>query len=193
MIAPVWFLAALLAFAAFRPDYSHLTKAVSELGARGGPNALAWNILGFGAVGVFTMVFAWGLWAQISSRIGALLMGLSGLGFAAAGIFPADMGDLQSRSSQLHMIASLASFATFIPAVFVVGWVFWRRVRWGRFALAATAVGLVAMLSILLYGTTMPPALIQRFTFLAYLAWIALIAAGMWAARKRAQLEAAGL
>src|SRR3989304_1137074 len=65
------FLVALLAFAAARTDYSHLTKAVSELGAIGAPHALAWNILGFGAVGVLVVIFAWGLWRQKNAPLAA--------------------------------------------------------------------------------------------------------------------------
>ncbi len=45
MSAPPLFVVAILFFAAVRPDYNHLTRAVSELGGRGAPNALAWNAM----------------------------------------------------------------------------------------------------------------------------------------------------
>lgn len=180
MIAPVWFLFALLAFGALRPEYSHATKAVSELGAWGAPNALAWNVLGFGVVGALVMVFAWGLWNATSSWPAALFVGLSGLGFAAAGAFPADLNDLEALSTKLHILASLASFGAFACGVFVVGWVFWQRPSWRRWAYVSLAVGVLGIVSVLLQATEMPPGLVQRITFLSYLLWVAVLGAAVW-------------
>lgn len=175
MIAPAWFLVALLAFAALRPDYSHFTKAVSELGAVNAPNALAWNILGFGAVGTLVVVFAWGLGTHGGSRWVALMVAISGLGFAAAGLFPADMNDMNADTTRLHILASLVSFGAFAASVPAVGWMLWKTGR-GRFALCATAFGVAAVVSVLLRETDMPPGLVQRINFMAYLIWIALAA-----------------
>lgn len=56
--AVVWFWTLLLGFAAARTDgYSHLTKAVSELGSVGAPNGTVWNLLGFGLTGAALAVF----------------------------------------------------------------------------------------------------------------------------------------
>lgn len=176
MIAPVWFLVALLAFGAVRPDYSHLTKAVSELGVFGAPNALAWNVVGFGAVGVLIVVFAWGLWRQTGMRLAAVLVAICGIGFAAAGI-PADMSDMHAGTTRLHILASLVSFAGFAAAIPAVGWALWKKGRrW--FALAAITLGVAATASVLMRETSMPPGLAQRISFLASLLWIALIASG---------------
>jgi hypothetical membrane protein len=175
VIAPVWFLVALLAFASLRPDYSHLTKAVSELGVVGAPNALAWNLLGFGAVGALICVVAWGLWTRCGFRLAALFIALSGLGFAATGAFPADMSNMQSSATQRHILASLVSFGAFVAAVPAVGWSLWTTRRRSA-ALAATAFGIAAILSVLLRETDMPSGLAQRINFVAYLLWIALVA-----------------
>ena len=62
VFAVVWFWSLLLGFAAARTDgYSHLTKAVSELGSAGAENGFAWNLLGFGATGLALAVFGWEL------------------------------------------------------------------------------------------------------------------------------------
>jgi hypothetical membrane protein len=186
MLAPMWFLAALLAFAAARSDYSHLTKAVSELGAVGAPQALAWNILGFGAVGVLIVIFAWGIWRQANALWAALFIAMSGIAFAAAGVFPADMGDFDADTTRLHILASLVSLAAFAIALPFVGWSLWHSGRRG-FATAAIAFGLVVMLSLLLRETDIPPGLAQRINFLGYLTWMALVASSLVARREATQ------
>lgn len=180
MAAPLWFLIALLVFGGIRPDYSHLTKAVSELGSWGAPHALAWNVLGFGAVGALVMAFAWGIYRTTSSWSAALLVGLSGLGFAGAGIFPADLDDMQAFSTRMHIVSSLVSFAGFAAGVFVIGWVLWRRPAWRRWAVVSVVVGLIGIASLALRETGMPPGLAQRINFLIYLLWIAVLAAAIW-------------
>jgi len=39
MVVPVWFTAVYLILAGLRPEYSHLTKAISELGSVDAPRA----------------------------------------------------------------------------------------------------------------------------------------------------------
>jgi hypothetical membrane protein len=178
LIAPVWFSVALVAFAAVRTDYSHLTKAVSELGAIGAPHALAWNIVGFGAVGMLIVIFAAGIWRQANAALAASMIAISGIAFAAAGVFPADLSNLNADSTRLHILASLVSFAAFAAAVPVMGWSLWRS-GYRRLAVTAVALGVAAVASVLLRETGIPPGLAQRINFLAYLAWIAMIAASL--------------
>jgi hypothetical membrane protein len=186
LLAPIWFIAALLAFAAARSDYSHLTKAVSELGAVGAPHALAWNIVGFGAVGVLIVVLALGVWRQVGARVAALLIAVSGIAFAAAGVFPADMSNFDADTTRLHILASLVSLAGFVIAVPFMGWRLWRSGRRG-FAVAAIAFGLAVVLTLLLRETEMPPGLAQRINFLGYLTWMALVASSLVMRREATQ------
>jgi hypothetical membrane protein len=186
LLAPVWFLIALLAFAAARPDFSHLTKAVSELGAVGAPHGLAWNIVGFGAVGMLIVIFAAGIWRQAQAPLAASLIAVSGIAFAAAGVFPADMSNLNADTTRLHILASLVSFAAFAAAVPVMGWSLWRA-GFRRFAVFAIAFGVAAVASVLLRESGIPPGLAQRINFLAYLAWIATIAASLLTRRTATQ------
>ena len=186
LLAAVWFLVALVAFAAARSDYSHFTKAVSELGAIGAPHALAFNVLGFGAVGLLIVVAAWGLWRQLRAPVAAGFIAISGLAFAAAGVFPADMSNFEADTTRLHILASLVSIAAFAAAVPAVTWRLWRNGRRG-FAAIAFAFGLAAVLSVLLREANIPPGLAQRINFFAYLAWIALIS--LFAADRRAATQ----
>jgi hypothetical membrane protein len=126
VLAAGLFTASLAGFAALRTDgYTHGTKAVSELGALGAPNALAFNILGFILPGVLVAVLAFGLHRMLSASgragSGPLLLALSGLLFACAGVFPVDMAARSSAVSVLHMAAAMGAGLLFSTAVFPLG------------------------------------------------------------------------
>ena len=111
-LASVFFAASLIGFAALRQDdYSHATKAVSELGAAGAPMAMAFNGLGFILPGALVVVFALSLWrlSDGGARGSLLLLALSGGSMIAAGVFPIDMADRSSMSSVLHLVGAMAS------------------------------------------------------------------------------------
>ena len=128
--------------------------------------------MGFGAVGVLIVVLALGVWRQVGARVAALLIAVSGIAFAAAGVFPADMSNFDADTTRLHILASLVSLAGFVIAVPFMGWRLWRSGRRG-FAVAAIAFGLAVVLTLLLRETEMPPGLAQRINFLGYLTWMA--------------------
>ena len=115
------FWVALFAFAAVRPDYSHLHKAVSELGVVGAPHALAWNLIGFIVPGLLLARFGAGFAAAIDGRRGALwwLLVLSGLCFAATGIVPAEMRNgspmMESPLTLGHLL-----FANLAPLLWII-------------------------------------------------------------------------
>lgn len=120
--AAVLFAASLVGFAAIRTDgYTHGTKAVSELGAIGAPNALAFNLLGFILPGLLIAVLATELHRALSTRIGPALLAFSGLSCAVAGIFPVDVMVPDSTTSILHIIGAQFSGLGFAAAVFPLG------------------------------------------------------------------------
>jgi hypothetical membrane protein len=170
LAAPL-FLVAIVVFGAMRPDFDHAHKAVSELGVFGAPHALAWNLVGFIAVGLLVAVFSWGFFRATRSWAGLILIGLSGLAFAAAGVFSADMDNLSSASSRAHIAASYASFIAFAVGSFVLAWQLRHRDGWRIAAAISLFLGLLALASIPLRETGVPPGLAQRVGFAAYLAW----------------------
>lgn len=180
MLAPALFAGAILIFAAARSDYSHLTNAVSELGALGAPNALAWNLIGFMAVGLLITMFSWGLFKGTTSWAALVFVGLSGLGFAGTGVFPADMADLTTPSSRAHILLSLISFGAFVLGAFILCWRFLQLPGWRGVAVGSGILGLLALLTMPLREMSVPPGLAQRVGFLIYLAWIELLAVALW-------------
>lgn len=176
LLAPVLFVAAIGLFGAMQPDYSHFTRAVSELGARGAPHALAWNVIGFVGVGAMVVVFAWGLFRSTGSWSALGWVGLSGIGFAASGVFPADMNDLSAPLSRLHIVASRLSFGAFLTGCFMLSWRLYRRPGWKPAAVASGIIGVVAFVTMPLREVGVPPGLAQRITFACYFLWIGVLA-----------------
>jgi hypothetical membrane protein len=179
------FWVALFAFAASRPDYSHLHKAVSELGVVGAPHALAWNLIGFIVPGLLLALFGAGLATAIDGRRGALwwLLVLSGLGFAATGVVPGEMRNgspmMESPLTLGHLLfANLAPLLWAIASFLVI-----RRVKknpsWKPLATLVTVYAVVCVGGFLfgiVASAAIPdlahmPGLVQRFCFLFYLGW----------------------
>ena len=170
LLSVVAFTAALLLFAALDPDYSHATKAVSELGAVGAPSQLAWNLIGFLGVGLALAGFGWGLGQAVSDRWTGGLAVLFGLAFAATAI-PADMNDLGSAGSVAHIIASQAVLLFWVAAV--VRLLFIRpagpALRWIAAAALALAAGAIVVRAL---GALQPGAA-QRLSFAVVFGWVA--------------------
>jgi hypothetical membrane protein len=164
------FTAALLLFAALDPAYSHVTKAVSELGAVGAPHQLAWNLIGFLGVGLALALFGWGLGKAVEDRWTGGLATLFGLAFAATAV-PADMSDFGSPGSVAHIAASQAVLLFWAAAL--VRLMFVRRagaaLRWIAAGAHVLAVG-----SIVVRGMDLlPPGLSQRLSFAVVFGWVA--------------------
>lgn len=170
LLTTIVFTVGLLAFGAWDPAYSHATKAVSELGAVGAPNQLAWNLIGFLGVGLALAAFGWGLGKAIGDRGTGGLAVLFGLAFAATAI-PADMNDLGSPGSVAHIIASQAVLLFW--AVALIRLLFVKRagltLRW----IAAAALALAAGAIVVRGMEWLPPGLSQRLSFAVVFGWVA--------------------
>jgi hypothetical membrane protein len=106
------------------PDYSHLTQAISVLGAREAPYK---DFLNFGClvpVGILTFIFSismlWNIRGSKFFIISSSLIMLAGIGRFFAGVFPCDPGcaGFYSVSAKLHAVAglkSLVSGALWVP------------------------------------------------------------------------------
>lgn len=190
VFAVLWFWACLFGFAAVRADgYSHLTKAVSELGVVGAPNMLAWNIVGFGVTGAKLAVFGWrfGRAVEPERRSPAGWLAASGAAFAATAV-PADMDALSSPGSLAHIGASLLVFVCWLPAA----WGF-ARGRGGRTLATVSTVALWAALAAVLIRVAgvVPPGLGQRLSFAIYFGWVLAAAVVLWrsAANQRSRVS----
>lgn len=183
IVAAALFAGAVAGFGAVLAGYSQPLHPVGLLGARGLPHALAFNLCGFVAPGLLAALVAWRLRAAIgdegawAARIGAWLALLSALAFAAQGLLPLDLRDLESSTSRAHATAWTLWWVAFLPAALLLA-AGLRQVRGATWlvvacVVAATVVAVLAMLPLDL----LPPALSQRVAFGAWLLWLP-VAAG---------------
>ena len=98
-------------FGAALEGYSQSQHPLALLGARGVPRALAFNLAGFVVPGLLAATAAIALRARLpveagwTARIGARMLLLSGVAFAAQGLLPLDPGDLDGATSGRHATA----------------------------------------------------------------------------------------
>lgn len=93
---PVLFTGVTLICASFRPDYSHISQFISELGATNSPNATFMNVAGFIVSGLMITAFGLSLTlllpTNLRSRIGSVLMIFFGVGMLVVGNYSCDIG-----------------------------------------------------------------------------------------------------
>ena len=184
ILAFLVFWIALLVFAAVRPEYSHLTKAISELGVIGAPQAVAWNLVGFIVPGLLLAACGAGLATAIDGRRGALwwLLVLSGVAFAGTGFIPAEMQNgsplMQSPLTQGHVLMSLLSGILWLVAAFLLLSRIKSNPAWShlRAVGAILALVVVATIGLNVFSEMVPfldrrPGLVQRASFGAYFLW----------------------
>ena len=175
VLAPIVFIVALTIFSLLTPNYDNLTNAISELGVLGAPYALGWNVLGFMLVGLLVTAFAWGLHLGMrpasGTRIIPWLVGMTGIGFAGLGIFPAETGLRPSTSTTLHFVVVAVSYLPFILVAFIYAATMRTDIYWKRWISFSIAMGVLAIASFFI-PRTIPIGLSQRLGLGAYFLWL---------------------
>ncbi len=96
-------------FGAALGGYSHAQHPVALLGADGVAHSLAFNLLGFVLPGLLAVVVAVELRQRASAgwqwRIGSQLLLLAAVAFAAQGLLPMDLQQLDGPQSRYHALA----------------------------------------------------------------------------------------
>lgn len=120
--APTLFWITYLVMSNLRPEYSFLTKAVSELGSLDAPNKWSWNVLGYILPGILIAIYSFGLYKNITpdggNRIPLIAFILSGLFMSLSGVFPGDFENRQSTTMLLHTVGSFGSYIFFLIGAF---------------------------------------------------------------------------
>lgn len=186
VLAAVVFWTALFAFGTLRPEYSQLTKAVSELGAVGAPNALAWNLIGFIVPGL--LIARSGAW--IAGARGALwwFLVLSGIAFAGTGVFPAVVRNgtpvMLAPLTLGHVAMLLLSSVCWLIGAVVLVRCTWRDPdgRHARVSMIAFTLVTFAGLAANVFHEAIPwlayrPGLAQRLGLLGLFAWYVAVSA----------------
>lgn len=180
LAAALAFALAALGFGAALAGYSHAQHPLALLGARGLPHALAFNLLGFVIPGMLAAAAAIALRTRLpadagwSARIGARLLLLSALAFAAQGLLPLDPADLDARPARLHAVAWMLWWIAFVPGAGLLAWsaLAARPRRLAAFATHVVAAGCV-LAFVWLPGEGIAAGIAQRIAFAAWFGWLA--------------------
>lgn len=152
IIGPIVFTIMIAVLGLLQPDHSHIADHISELGARGAPNAVVMNIAGFMLLGVLILFFSFGLYKGIhngkNSIIGPVLLAISGIGYIAVGFFPCDPGCLNtSITGIMHVVSARIHWIGMILALLFISSSFKRDPKWKNYRLytLASAVAILIL------------------------------------------------
>ncbi len=159
----------LFVMAALRPEYSHFTKAVSELGTWDAPRMWVWNLLGYIVPGLLLAIAGWQTGRRFAPKARLLpgLFVLAGLFMTLSGIVPGDMAHMDSATTRIHLLGAFGSLAAYILALILLALKLggeWRNA-------AKLALGcLVLLAASVVLGSPHGPGLAQRLMFAVFLA-----------------------
>lgn len=187
---PLWFLIVYLVMSALRPEYSHLTKAISELGSLDAPYKWVWNILGYILPGIAVALLGMGLrreppFAGNEARIPLWALIASGLLMSMSGIFPGDFENRTSTTMILHAVGSFGSFLAFLIAGFWLPMLFRKHAQW-RWVVWPSLVLVIGSIATGFLRTGAAPGLGQRLGFACFFLWVALVGFSMLQNQRRA-------
>jgi len=95
---------ALLIFGYSNTEFSFIDDFISKLGAKGEPNAIWFNLIGFVTVGFLLFVFGLTYGKLLNDKLLSTLLSFFGLGFAFTAI-PIDMQMSNTPVSKAHIVA----------------------------------------------------------------------------------------
>lgn len=176
VLEPVWLFGFSIALGLIRPGYDPMRDAISELGERGAPNALLWNVGGFGVVAALYAAYAIALRDWFGSGWLFRLTLLQAVFIAGGAFFNCDAGcpPVPESSTMVgHMIAGLAYFFATCILPLVAWRTFRRRSEWARYARPSLFVGLV-LVALFVVGPFLGPDRVgvwQRTTLVVAYAW----------------------
>lgn len=174
---PFVFLITYLAMSLIRPEYSMLTKAISELGSLDAPNKWIWNIFGYILPGILIAIYANELYKNVvkdkASKLPLYGIMMSGVFMAISGLFPGDFDNRGSLTMTLHTIGSIGSYVFFLIGAFTYPKLMQQTIYWKK---VKNPTLIFTYLTIVLgsWPFIFPnvPAVGQRLVFFFYFLWI---------------------
>lgn len=152
---PLFWLTVIGIAGANRPEFSHATDYISELGEGGSATEALMRYVGFEFTGFLYLVFAFTLLGIFPKgwpiRLAISLIALDGIGRIGAGIFPCDPGCLgNSLNQHLHGAFATVGFVSGILATLAWGIMLRRLRETQRLAWYSICTGVLAMVFLLL-------------------------------------------
>jgi hypothetical membrane protein len=162
IVGPVLWLLLIGIAGAMRPDFSHITHYISELGELGSSTEVMMRYAAFVFTGLLYLCFASALLTTFRdswySAVGAGLIALDGLGRIGAGVFACDPGcEGISSSQELHRLFATIGFLSGILAAITWGITF-RRHGWPQsLTWYSVGTGVLALIFLLLMSWSRNP------------------------------------
>lgn len=177
-VAAVVWLLAVFGFGARLEGYDQLRHPVSLLGARGVPGGTTFSLLGFVIPGMLAAAVALDLALRMPAnasralRVGGQMMLLAGVAFAAMGLLPLDVEDIENRASQYHASAWLLWLVAFSAGAVALRVGAGKDAAWRALANLTLGCAIWCLGSAFLFEVVMPVAMAQRLAFLGWLVWL---------------------
>ncbi|MFS4446902.1 DUF998 domain-containing protein [Maribacter sp. 2307UL18-2] len=111
LLSVLTLITALLIFGVSNSGFSFWEDFISKLGAKGEPNALWFNLIGFAVVGILLFIFGLSYGKLLNDKLLSILLALFGLGFAFTAI-PIDMEFSRTSVSKAHIVAICLGLAS---------------------------------------------------------------------------------
>lgn len=170
-------------FDAGEGGFSQRTHPLAWLGAQGVPRATMFNLCGFALPGLMAAVALWPLRpalpadARWSARIGAQLVLLSAIAFAAQGMLPLDLQDMDGAASGLHAAAWTVWCLSFAAGALALAWGLRSNPPNRGIPMICLIVGSIVPLLAFVAPQWIANAFAQRAAFVLWFGWVA------WAGR----------
>ena len=191
ILAPLLWASAIIFCGSLRPEYSHFTQYISELGERGSSTELIMRYAGFVPTGLMHVAFAACLYVAFKGSplavIAATLLAINGLARIGAGLFPCEPGCAGPKlllSQQLHSWSAGAGFFALIGASVLWGLVLRRHRSLRGLGLFSVGCGIAGLVFLLLMVWSAEPragtGLYERLSSGVLSLWVLMFAATLW-------------
>lgn len=173
--------AGMAVFAGRIDGYSHAQHPLALLGASPLPHARLFNLVAFVAPGLLVAWTTLRLRAALpasaegtaswSGRVGAQLMLVSALAFAAQGVLPLDAGDLEGVRSARHAAAWMVWWIAFAAGGLLLALGLRVAAAWRGLAASSLLAALLLPVLVLLLPMLCPAGSAQRLAFALWFLW----------------------
>ncbi|MFT5887079.1 MAG: putative membrane protein YwzB [Arcticibacterium sp.] len=154
-------------------NFNFIDDFVSKLGAKGEPNAIWWNSIGFGFVGMTMIIFGALYGKTLNDKLAGIVLSPFGVGFAFVSI-PIDLLNSETPVSKAHIIAVCLALAFWLFGLARISYNHSIRKK-NRNRADLTAILIVIAIIGLVTGSWSMP-ITHRLVFLIVFGWTAISA-----------------
>jgi hypothetical membrane protein len=187
VVGPLLFTLTTVICASLRPDYSHISQFISELGATGSPNAYLMNFAGFIPAGLMIALLGLSLILKLPKKFltltGSVFITAFGICMIVVGIFSNDFPELPeeagSLSNRIHDQVSLLMFLSVIIGILMLGISFRKLPSWRSIWIYSVLSSLISLGLLIALINSIPSlkytGMWQRLFLLSIFLWMGIV------------------